>query len=146
MNAFLKKPALYLFLSFSLIFILTSYTPALLHNYFIYGGLLFIAAGLFVCACCINQYFKNQLARHLDDQTGFISEGIYKYTRNPDHLSAVLLLSGTALISLNPLALIIPIVYFQLCNKWFIPNEERRMIRNFGMNYLDFKDRVRRWI
>lgn len=147
MQNLFKHPSVYLMLSFTLIFLLSSIKilPLLPVGIF-YFGLFFIALGLILLAICFHSYFQNQLAYPVDEPVGLIVKGIYHYSRNPKYLALLLLLIGNSLLTLNPITLLIPYFYFQVSNKWIIPSEERKLIRVFGMDYLDYKDHVRRWI
>jgi protein-S-isoprenylcysteine O-methyltransferase Ste14 len=82
----------------------------------------------------------------IENATALVSDGIYRYTRNPMYLGLTTLLTGWAIylgtiwVFLGPVLLALFIVRFQV-----IP-EERVMKAKFGQAYADYCLRVRRWI
>jgi protein-S-isoprenylcysteine O-methyltransferase Ste14 len=72
--------------------------------------------------------------------------GPYKITRNPMYLGLVLLVLGAGLV-MNSIWLVLlaaPVAFF--LRNAVILKEERYLERKFGAAYLDYKQRVRRWI
>ncbi|HEU4618039.1 MAG TPA: isoprenylcysteine carboxylmethyltransferase family protein [Gammaproteobacteria bacterium] len=78
--------------------------------------------------------------------TRFVSDGPYRYSRNPDYLGQTMTYVGIALV-LNtawPLVLLpLVVVAVQL---GVVAREERYLEAKFGQEYRDYKERVRRWI
>jgi len=78
--------------------------------------------------------------------TAIVSEGPYRFTRNPLYLSMILIYGGiSALANALPPVLLIPIVQ-HLMRRGVIEREERYLERKFGDEYLQYKARVPRWI
>jgi protein-S-isoprenylcysteine O-methyltransferase Ste14 len=78
--------------------------------------------------------------------TAIVTEGPYRFTRNPLYLSMILIYGGiSALANALPPVLLIPIVQ-HLMRRGVIEREERYLERKFGDEYLQYKTRVRRWI
>ena len=75
-----------------------------------------------------------------------VTEGPFRFTRNPLYLGMTLLYIGIMFLvnSLWPM-LILPVV-LGLMNFGVIAREERYLERKFGAQYLTYKQRVRRWI
>ena len=78
--------------------------------------------------------------------TVLVTEGPFKYTRNPLYLSLTLFYVGISIL-VNALwaMLLLPAVLF-LINRGVIDREERYLERKFGEQYKQYKERVRRWI
>lgn len=81
-----------------------------------------------------------------EDAHKLITEGAYRYSRNPMYLGMVF-----ALLGLWPLTLgwtpAIPLVIFIGILEWrFIRPEEASLERLFGEDYLAYKRSVRRWL
>ena len=78
--------------------------------------------------------------------TAIVTEGPYRFTRNPLYVGMTLMYSGiTALFNALPAALLLPIV-LAVMQRGVIAREERYLEGKFGEEYLYYKARVRRWI
>ena len=78
--------------------------------------------------------------------TVLVTEGPFKFTRNPLYLSLALFYAGVAtLVNALWAMLLLPIVLF-VVNREVIEREERYLERKFGEQYMKYKGRVRRWI
>lgn len=78
--------------------------------------------------------------------TTIVTEGPFRFTRNPLYLGFTLLYIGITLIT-NSLwtSLLLPAVLV-LMNIGVIAREERYLERKFGTQYLAYKQQVRRWL
>ena len=78
--------------------------------------------------------------------SGIVTSGLYKISRNPMYVGLLTILIGYAvwLGSVTPF-LLLPVFHF-LITEMQIKPEERMLEQKFGEEYLDYKDRVRRWI
>jgi len=78
--------------------------------------------------------------------TTIVTEGPFRFTRNPLYLGMTLIYVGILfLVNSLWLILILPAV-LALMNIGVIEREERYLERKFGAQYLAYKQRVRRWI
>ncbi len=75
-----------------------------------------------------------------------VTEGPFKYSRNPMYLGFVIFLFGISTLLGSLLPFIITIIYFIISNLWYIPFEEKAMALEFGDLYLSYKDKTGRWI
>jgi protein-S-isoprenylcysteine O-methyltransferase Ste14 len=78
--------------------------------------------------------------------TAIVRSGPYRFTRNPIYLAFSLLVLGIAcarnsLWLLGALAAAVSVMSFVV-----IPREERYLERRFGVEYLDYKAKVGRWL
>jgi protein-S-isoprenylcysteine O-methyltransferase Ste14 len=78
--------------------------------------------------------------------TALVTEGPFRYTRNPLYMSLTLLYAGIALIANAAWALLLLPVVLLIINRGVIDREERYLERKFGEQYLHYKARVRRWL
>lgn len=75
-----------------------------------------------------------------------VFSGIYQITRNPMYLGMLISYAGLFIFLQNPwFILFLPILVW-LFTAWVIIPEEKYLQQKFGKEYLDFKQRVRRWI
>ncbi len=75
-----------------------------------------------------------------------ITQGVYRYSRNPIYLSFSVFFTGLALI-FNNVWILISIVPSLCCIHFFIiKKEEGYLEEKFGQEYLDYKNKVRRWL
>ncbi len=81
-----------------------------------------------------------------EPSTALITDGIYKYSRNPMYLGMILTLIGVALLmgSLTPYS-IIP-VFIIIIDRTFVRPEEINLGRQFGRMWIEYQDNVRRWL
>lgn len=75
----------------------------------------------------------------------FINNGLFSISRNPMYF-LLLLITGVALLVDRWCGLVAPLVFFAAANWWYIPFEERAGAETFGSRYLEYRQRVRRWL
>ncbi len=75
-----------------------------------------------------------------------IIKGPFKISRHPMYLGMGSILLGVAIIHGTLITFIFPILFLILVEIIFIPLEEKNMEKKFGKKYLEYKNRVRRWI
>ena len=75
-----------------------------------------------------------------------VTDGPFRYTRNPGYLGLTMLYAGIAVLR-NALwaILLLPLVIYVI-QREVIGREERYLERAFGDEYLAYKERVRRWL
>lgn len=78
--------------------------------------------------------------------THVVTEGPFRYTRNPGYLAMAMIYTGIAGLA-NALwaVLLLPVAMFAI-QRGVIEREERYLEGKFGEEYLHYKARVRRWI
>ena len=82
-------------------------------------------------------------ARKSDETKTLVTEGPYRYTRNPMVLGYTLILSSLGiLIGSVTMTLIIPSIILTIVSIWIKLKEEPALERRFGEAYLDYKRRV----
>ena len=75
-----------------------------------------------------------------------VTDGAYRFSRNPLYLSLLLLLFGIAVLIFSLWVLFtIPILYILFLFKAVKP-EERYLSQKFGEEYLNYSAKVKRWI
>ncbi len=102
------------------------------------GGLGFWSVALFLRA-------KTALVPFTDAKA-LVVAGPYRFTRNPMYLGMTLALLGVALLLGTVTPLVAPVAFPIIITLRFIRAEEAQMERTFGPAFLDYKQRVRRWL
>ena len=78
--------------------------------------------------------------------TTIVTDGPFRYSRNPMYISLTLLYMGLAVLinSLWILLLLLPVLL--VIQNGVVKREEQYLERKFGETYLRYKAQVRRWI
>ncbi len=81
-----------------------------------------------------------------EQSSSLILEGPYRLSRNPIYLSMVLVLLGVWLLlgSLSPVLVVL--LFVGWISTRFIVKEEQHLKTQFGRTYLEYKEKVRRWV
>ena len=76
-----------------------------------------------------------------------VTQGVYKYSRNPMYLGFVTALFGCCLLMGGAFSsFILVIIFFIVTDRWYILFEEQAMLSKFGLDYEKYCSKVRRWI
>ena len=120
----------------------------ILPNYFsIVAGIVLILAGLAIVLTAISQMRRAKTnVEPWKPTTAILDTGIYGISRNPIYIAMVLVYAGIAFLFnsfwfLPPLILVLLIIHFGV-----ILREEKYLAGKFGDDYLNYKNRVRRWL
>ncbi|MGP9556775.1 methyltransferase family protein [Psychrobacter sp. AOP7-A1-24] len=113
-----------------------------------------LAIGLSIIGLCsgvmgVAQFKKAQTTvnPHTPEKaTNLVTNGIYRYTRNPMYLGLVFILLGWAFYLSHFLPFILVPVFMIYMTRFQIQPEEKMMAQKFGREYQAYLSRVRRWI
>ncbi|HLR82317.1 MAG TPA: isoprenylcysteine carboxylmethyltransferase family protein [Paenalcaligenes sp.] len=75
-----------------------------------------------------------------------VVEGVYRLSRNPMYLGVYFLLLCWAFYLTNWLALVLSLLFVAYITRFQIIPEERILQEKFGTQYLQYCEKVRRWI
>ena len=110
-------------------------------------GLGFIGLGFLLAFNSIARFVRAKTGVvPFSESTTLITEGFYKYTRNPMYVGMNSFLLGLILILKNPLNIFFLIIFFFVVRNMFVLKEEVQMEETFGEDYLTYKGKVRRWL
>jgi protein-S-isoprenylcysteine O-methyltransferase Ste14 len=114
------------------------------YNYF---GIIFILFGI-ILNLWADQLFKKEKTnvKYHKTPNKLIISGPFKISRNPMYLGMLIILLGIAILLGRLTPFIFPILFFVIIETLFIPIEEKNMKKQFGKRYLEYKNKVRRWI
>ena len=110
-------------------------------------GLGLIGLGFLLAFNSINRFIRAKTGVvPFSESTALITEGFYKYTRNPIYVGMNSFLLGLLIILNNPINFIFLVIFFFIVRNLFVIKEEVQMQETFGEEYLLYKDKVRRWL
>ena len=116
-------------------------------NLHLYAGIGLMAVGISFAVYGKKQFdHAGTPVRPFTKSSALVMSGPFRFSRNPMYLAMVVVLIGVglALGKIAPFA-VIPIFIMWIRSR-FIRYEEQIMEARFGAAYLDYKNRVRRWI
>ena len=83
---------------------------------------------------------------NLNRTSALMTDGVYRFSRNPMYLGFALMLLVWALFLAVPWALLGPAAFVGFTSRFQIAPEERAIAARFGRDYDQFRRRTRRWI
>jgi protein-S-isoprenylcysteine O-methyltransferase Ste14 len=113
------------------------------------SGIVIAGVALAILATCKRQLDRKNttwLPTEPEKATALVTDGIFRYTRNPMYLTAVLFLTGVGVIVGNMLALVLVPCFILYIGRFQIAPEERALEGIFGEAYREYKRSVRRWV
>ena len=75
-----------------------------------------------------------------------ITEGPFRYSRNPSYLALAMIYAGIASLRNSLWAMLLLPAVVMAMHREVIGREERYLERTFGEEYLIYKEKVRRWV
>lgn len=75
-----------------------------------------------------------------------VIQGPYSFSRNPMYLGLAIALVGMGFLFGTIIPLVVIPVFVWIVSTNFIDVEEKALEETFGQTYLEYKERVRRWI
>jgi protein-S-isoprenylcysteine O-methyltransferase Ste14 len=110
------------------------------------AGILFVLAGIIMVSGTRLMLQKKIDPRPDRPTTAIVTEGLFRYSRNPLYLSLMLIYGGIAVYANSLwLFLLLPLLFFGL-ERGVVLREEKYLEGKFGDEYLQYKKKVRRWV
>ncbi|MGB1320990.1 MAG: methyltransferase family protein [Vibrio gallaecicus] len=81
-----------------------------------------------------------------DGASTIVDSGVYGYTRNPMYLGLYILLFCIGYYFQNLVSMSFSFLFVTYINQFQIKPEEKTLEQLFGASYVDYKQKVRRWI
>ena len=110
-------------------------------------GLIPAGLGLFLVLGGARQFSRARTnIKTFNEPDVFVTDGLFRWSRNPMYLGFTLLLTGAAVLlgAATPFAVVA--LFVVITDRWYIAFEERVMQRKFGAAYEAYRRGVRRWI
>lgn len=115
--------------------------------FFFVIGLIGLLLALFLRFWATFVFYKNRLhILRMQAQQKLVILGPYKFTRNPLYVGLILIFFGTVLLLGSWIGLLVAILHFFGWNYWVANFEEKNLQKAFKANYLQYKQKVPRWL
>jgi protein-S-isoprenylcysteine O-methyltransferase Ste14 len=109
--------------------------------------LVLVAAGLALVLAAIRGFASaGTRVEPWAPSSAIVSDGIYRFTRNPMYLGMTLVMLGLALIIGSPASLALVALAVLIVDRFVIRREEAYLERKFGDPYRAYRAKVRRWL
>lgn len=113
----------------------------------IYLSGVLVSAGFTVMMLAWWQFQKRKVDICPTAKTDYlITDGIYRFTRNPMYLGMVTMLGGVAVFFGTLPFYAVTILYFIVMDRWFCLYEEEKLVVTFGREFASYRSKVRRWL
>jgi len=110
-------------------------------------GIIFIIFGITINIITDNIFKKGETTvKPHEKPSSLIISGPFKISRHPMYLGMTSILIGASIILETLISFIFPIIFIIIINKKFIPLEEKNLTDIFKQEYIDYKNKVRKWI
>lgn len=119
---------------------------SVIHSPWSYLGAIIILISLALNVWAVRQLKKDATIDFFEIPRSLETGGVFRISRNPIYLSGVMLSLGIAILFGSLITFVFPVVLWVILDRLYIPTEEMRLERIFGDEYLQYKQKVRRWI
>lgn len=134
-----EKAAYWLYqISNIMIFVYLYFLNIKTDSYWFYIGLAIYGLGVILCIFSVLNFAK-------PEENGINLKGLYQVSRNPLYVAYFIYFFGCVLLTQSLILLAILLV-FQISAHWIIKSEERWCIQKFGEEYINYMNKVRRYI
>ena len=137
-NKMQKGALLSLHIIYLLMVIYSIFVPLKLGTVWFYAGLPIYLLGLISYAMAFVGFATTPPDK-------LVTKGIYRYSRNPMHLSVILLLIGMGIATASWVFLLLSVAYMIVPLLW-VDAEERHLLKLYGDAYREYTGRTQRWI
>ncbi len=131
-----------------LIYLSKPFFPDLIFNYSDQISLFFFISGLSIILISFQRFKKEKTTINpikIEKASSLVTNGIFKYSRNPMYLGMLLILISIS-IKFNFYGGILVIGVFVYFITYFqILPEEKAMLKLFGEDFINYKNKTRRW-
>lgn len=114
---------------------------------FTYLGFVIIAAAFVLAGWAAWTFRSHGTPIHpFESANRLVTEGPYRFARNPMYLSLMLVLAGIFVLLGSASPILVLILFERIISSRFIGPEEQALERRFGDDFRRYKARVRRWV
>ena len=117
------------------------------HWLIIPGVVIMIIGGVIASLCAFNfVIFGKGTPAPFDAPKEFVCSGLYKYVRNPMYIGGLFLFVGFAFLNRSVSMFLFVFLWLIIINAVVVFYEEKTLEKHFGRTYLDYKNKVNRWL
>jgi protein-S-isoprenylcysteine O-methyltransferase Ste14 len=110
-------------------------------------GIAPLACGIALNLIADNAFRKaNTTVKPFEESTVLLASGVFQISRHPMYLGFVLILIGIATMLRSLTSYVVVPVFVVLMDRVFIKVEDQMLEKKFGQAWLEYKQRVRRWV
>ncbi|MGH7948784.1 MAG: methyltransferase family protein [Candidatus Binataceae bacterium] len=111
------------------------------------AGIAIVGAGVWLMSIAMKLFSSagTNVPTHLP-VTALVTEGPYRYTRNPIYVAVTLIYVGLAVLANSLWALVLVVPVLVVMQYGVIAREEEYLERKFGGDYAAYKEKVARWV
>ena len=144
-------PPVYALLCVAIMWLLSRYVPVaiIFDKSFSWFGIALIMIALCMDFWSLALFFKKRTTPNPlkpEFTTGLVTTGLYRFSRNPMYLGLLLMLIGFAIFLRAATPFLVLPVFYLLINEMQIKPEENILGEKFGQEFLEYKNKVRRWL
>jgi len=123
---------------FILPIIYSFFLPINISSVLFFIGLLIYVIGLIIGILAWFDFYTNAVDK-------LVTKGVYRVSRNPMYLCIVLIFTGTGIICVSWLFLLLTII-FTILSYILVISEEHFCLKKYGQDYRNYFNRTPRWI
>lgn len=121
-----------------LFFVYLCFQHITIDPYWLSSGLVVYGLGVLLCLVSVLNFAKPA-------ENGINLKGLYRISRNPMYVAYFIYFLGCVLLT-QSLILLAILMVFQISAHWIILSEERWCVKKFGTEYINYMNKVRRYI
>lgn len=121
--------------------------PVLISQPYNLFGLAVLIAGLAITLIGARQFDRmGTNIKTFNDPTLLVTDGLFKWSRNPMYLGLTIFLTGLAILLGTLFPFFGAAAFAIIADRWYISFEERALRRTFGESYEAYARSTRRWL
>lgn len=110
-------------------------------------GLGLAVIGIVIIWKAVRQFADAGTTIPVDEPTdALVTHGLYNWSRNPIYIGLTIIYAGLSIALTSGWALLVLPVLLMIMNKGVIEAEEAYLSQEFGAPYLEYKEKVPRWL
>jgi protein-S-isoprenylcysteine O-methyltransferase Ste14 len=110
-------------------------------------GLVLAVLGFLLGAWSTLPFFKAKTSMlPWTSDNKLLTSGPYRFSRNPMYASMALIYTGIGVLLGSGLVIVLLVPLIVIMNRYVIAGEEAYLTREFGDEYLEFTQKIRRWL